>query len=37
MQVTIEHVTTKKQLKEFVKLPFSLYRSDDKWVPNLLG
>ncbi|MGA2478693.1 MAG: GNAT family N-acetyltransferase [Spirochaetia bacterium] len=37
MPVTIEHVTTKKQLKEFVKLPFSLYRSDDKWVPNLLA
>jgi GNAT superfamily N-acetyltransferase len=37
MPVTIEHVTTKKQLKEFVKVPFSLYRGDDKWVPNLLA
>ena len=37
MPVTIEHVVTKKQLKEFVKLPYALYRTDDKWVPQLLA
>jgi GNAT superfamily N-acetyltransferase len=36
MPVSIETVTTKSQLKEFVKLPFRLYRADPNWVPALL-
>ena len=35
MPVTIERVATKKQLKEFVKLPYALYRNDPNWVPQL--
>ena len=37
MAVTIDSVGTKKQVKEFVKLPFALYDGDQHWVPNLLS
>jgi GNAT superfamily N-acetyltransferase len=37
MAVTVERVGSKKQVKEFVKLPFSLYRGDPNWVPQLLA
>jgi GNAT superfamily N-acetyltransferase len=36
MQVTVETVTSRKQLKEFVRFPYRLYRSDPNWVPQLL-
>jgi GNAT superfamily N-acetyltransferase len=36
MALTIESVSSKKQLKEFVKLPYRLYRGDPNWVPQLL-
>ncbi len=37
MAVAIERVGTKKQVKAFVKLPFSLYNGDPHWVPQLLA
>jgi GNAT superfamily N-acetyltransferase len=37
MPVVIERVGTKRQVKEFVKLPFSLYDGDKNWVPQLLS
>ncbi len=36
MAVTVEKVVTKKQVREFVKLPYRLYRNDPNWVPPLL-
>jgi GNAT superfamily N-acetyltransferase len=36
MAISIEAVASKKQLREFVKLPYSLYRGDPNWVPQLL-
>ena len=36
MAVTVEKVVTKKQTREFIKFPYSLYRADKNWVPNLL-
>lgn len=37
MSIQIERVATRKQLKQFVKLPHRLYRSDPNWVPGLLA
>ncbi len=37
MAVVTERVATKKQLKEFVKLPYALYKGDRNWVPQLLS
>jgi GNAT superfamily N-acetyltransferase len=36
MQITVEPVLSRRQLKEFVRLPYRLYRSDRNWVPQLL-
>ncbi len=36
MQTVLEPVTTKRQLKEFVKLPHRLYRNDPNWVAPLI-
>jgi GNAT superfamily N-acetyltransferase len=36
MQIAIERVATKKQLKEFIKLPYGLYRKDPNWVAQLI-
>jgi GNAT superfamily N-acetyltransferase len=36
MAVNVEQVATKRQLREFVKLPYRLYRNDRNWVPQLL-
>jgi GNAT superfamily N-acetyltransferase len=36
MPVSVERVSTGKQLREFVKLPYALYRNDKNWVPQLL-
>ena len=33
----IEMVLTRKQLKQFVKLPFTLYKDDPAWVPPLIS
>ncbi|HUI72468.1 MAG TPA: hypothetical protein VL354_18255, partial [Spirochaetia bacterium] len=36
MPVAVERVESKKQMKEFVKFPYSLYKKDPNWVPQLL-
>ncbi len=36
MPVTVEQVVSKRQLKEFVKFPYTLYAKDPHWVPQLL-
>jgi GNAT superfamily N-acetyltransferase len=36
MAITVEPVTTRRQLRTFVKLPYRLYRGDANWVPPLL-
>ncbi len=36
MAVTVEHVVTKKQTREFIKFPYALYKNDKNWVPALL-
>ncbi|MGA2974339.1 MAG: GNAT family N-acetyltransferase [Spirochaetia bacterium] len=35
MSVTVELVTAKKQVREFVNLPYELYKNDANWVPQL--
>lgn len=37
MSVEIRTVTTKKDLKTFVKFPFSLYKDNEYWVPQLIS
>jgi hypothetical protein len=36
MSVTVKEVLNKKDLKTFVKLPFTLYKNDPMWVPQLI-
>jgi GNAT superfamily N-acetyltransferase len=36
MPIIIEPVASKSQVKQFVKLPFSIYRNDPNWVSQLL-
>lgn len=36
MPVEIREVTTKHELKRFIRFPFSLYRGNQNWVPPLL-
>ncbi|MCL4870283.1 MAG: GNAT family N-acetyltransferase [Anaerolineae bacterium] len=35
MSVTIERVENKKQLQEFIKVPWTVYENDPNWVPWL--
>lgn len=35
MSLTIERVENKKQLREFIKVPWMVYKDDPKWVPWL--
>jgi len=35
MSLTIERVETKKQLREFIKVPWMVYKDDPNWVPWL--
>jgi hypothetical protein len=35
--IIIKEVSTKKELKQFVRFPFSLYATDPYWVPPLLA
>lgn len=35
MRVEIERVTSEKQLKTFIRVPWSVYAEDEKWVPWL--
>jgi GNAT superfamily N-acetyltransferase len=36
VQTVVEPVSTKRQLREFVKLPYTLYRNDPNWVAQLM-
>jgi GNAT superfamily N-acetyltransferase len=36
MPVTVETVTSRKQMREFVKFTYRLYKNDKNWVPQLL-
>jgi GNAT superfamily N-acetyltransferase len=36
MQLSLESVTSKKQLRDFVRLPYFLYREDPNWIPQLM-
>jgi len=36
MPVTVERVESKKQVREFIKFPYALYKGDPNWVPLLL-
>jgi GNAT superfamily N-acetyltransferase len=36
MDTVVETIESKKQLKDFVKFPYTLYRHDSNWVPQLL-
>ncbi len=36
MSVTIKEVSNKKELKQFIHFPFSLYKDHPNWVPPLL-
>lgn len=35
--ITLKEVTTKKELKAFVKLPFKLYKDSEYWVPPIIS
>ncbi len=35
--ITIKEVASKRELKQFVKFPFSLYKGHPNWVPPLIG
>ncbi|HHK74449.1 MAG TPA: N-acetyltransferase, partial [Rhizobiales bacterium] len=35
-QISIRPVTGKKDIKTFIRLPWSLYRNDPNWIPPLL-
>ena len=35
--ITLKQVSTKKELKEFVKFPFSLYKDNAYWVPPIIA
>jgi ribosomal protein S18 acetylase RimI-like enzyme len=36
MSIEIREVKTKKELKQFVKLPFAIFKDSDLWVPPLI-
>ena len=35
--ITIKEVKTQKELKEFVKFPFKLYKNSEYWVPPIVS
>ncbi|MGC1204019.1 MAG: GTP cyclohydrolase [Flavobacteriaceae bacterium] len=35
--ITLKEVTTKKELKAFVKFPFKLYKDSEYWVPPIIS
>lgn len=37
MSYSVVPVTKRRQLREFLRLPFALYRNDPLWVPPLVG
>jgi hypothetical protein len=36
MSIDIKEVVTKKDIKEFIKVPFSIYKDDENYVPPLI-
>ena len=34
--ITLKEVSTKKEMKQFVTFPFSLYKNNDYWVPPII-
>ena len=34
--IEVKEVTTKKELEQFVKFPFSLYKKSKNWVPPII-
>ncbi|NNK82596.1 MAG: GNAT family N-acetyltransferase [Flavobacteriaceae bacterium] len=34
--ITIQEISSKKEIKEFVKLPFKLYKNSKTWVPPII-
>ncbi len=36
-EVIIKEVSSKKELKQFVKLPFKLYNDNAFWVPPIIN
>jgi len=36
-RVAIEEVTTRQELRAFVKFPWHVYRGDPNWVPPLIS
>ena len=34
--ITLKEITTKKELKQFVKFPFTLYKNNPYWVPPII-
>ncbi|MDB9783253.1 GTP cyclohydrolase, partial [Winogradskyella sp.] len=35
--ITIKEISTKKDLKTFVKFPFRLYKNSKSWVPPIIA
>ena len=35
--ITIKEVKSKKELKQFVKFPFTLYKNSKYWVPPIIS
>ena len=35
--IKIQEISTKKELKQFVKFPFSLYKGNEYWVPPIIN
>lgn len=35
--ITVKEITTKKELTEYIKFPFSLYKDNEFWVPPLIA
>ena len=35
--IKIKEITTKKEMKQFVKFPFSLYKDNHNWVPPIIS
>lgn len=34
--ITLKEMTTKKEMKQFVKFPFSIYKNNNYWVPPII-
>ena len=34
--ITLKEMTTKKEMKQFVQFPFSIYKNNPYWVPPII-